>query len=62
MTDRTTPEYLEMKKKCQEEVGALLWITTRTRPDIACAISLIATMIVFHPKEAFNLVKAVWKN
>ena len=60
-TDRTTPEYLEMKKKCQEDVGALLWISTRTRPDITCSISLIATLIVFHPREAFNLIKAVWR-
>ena len=61
VTDRTTPEYLEAKKKCQEDVGALLWISTRARPDITCSISLIATLIVFHPWEAFNLIRAVWR-
>ena len=59
--DRATQAYLESKHKCQEEVGVLIWISSRTRPDIAAVVSIAATMTTFHPNEAFNLIKGIWK-
>ena len=38
----TNPEHVEWVKRAQKILGALLWLSTRTRPDIACAVSLAA--------------------
>ena len=35
-------EHMEWVKRGQKILGALLWLSTRTRPDIACAVSLAA--------------------
>ena len=40
--DMTNPEHVEWVKRAQKILGALLWLSTRTRPDIACAVSLAA--------------------
>ena len=56
-TDRTDPQYLEMKHLCQEEVGVLIWVASRTRPDITGSVSIAATLTTFNPVEGFNLVK-----
>ena len=40
--DMTNPEHVEWVKRAQRISGALLWLSTRTRPDIACAVSLAA--------------------
>ena len=61
VTERTTPHYLEMKHLCQEEVGVLIWIASRTRPDIAGSVSIAATLTTFNPDEGFKLIKGVWR-
>ena len=38
----TNPEHVEWVRRAQKILGALLWLSTRTRPDIACAVSLAA--------------------
>ena len=60
VTERTTPHYLEMKHLCQEEVGVLIWIASRTHPDIAGSVSTAATLTTFNPDEGFKLIKGVW--
>ena len=40
--DMTNPEHVEWVKRAQKILRALLWLSTRTRPDIACAVSLAA--------------------
>ena len=40
--DMTNPEHVEWVKRAQKILGALLWLSTRTRRDIACAVSLAA--------------------
>ena len=59
--DRTDPHYLEMKHLCQEEVGVLIWVASRTRPDITGSVSIAATLTTFNPVEGFNLIKGIWK-
>ena len=38
--DQGNPEHLEWIKIGQRIIGALLWLSTRTRPDLSCAVSL----------------------
>ena len=38
--DMNNPEHMEWVKRGQKILGALLWLSTRTRPDIACPVSL----------------------
>ena len=38
--DLNNPEHLEWIKIGQRIIGALLWLSTRTRPDLSCAVSL----------------------
>lgn len=39
-------------KYCQQALGSLLWLVTRTRPDLAWAYSVAASMTTRNPKEA----------
>ena len=40
LPDLNNPEHLEWIKIGQRIIGALLWLSTRTRPDLSCAVSL----------------------
>ena len=33
----------------------------KTRPDLAAAVSMIASTAAFNPKEAFDMIKGVWQ-
>ena len=37
--DMSNPEHLSWIKLGQKIIGALLWLSTRTRPDLSCAVS-----------------------
>ena len=40
--DMTNADHICWVKRAQKILGALLWLSTRTRPDISCAVSLAA--------------------
>ncbi len=44
-------------KYCQQALGSLLWLVTRTRPDLTWAYSVAASMTTRNPKEAANRVR-----
>ena len=60
--ERQTPEFLEYRKRCQEECGVLIWIIGNTRPDLASALSMVASTAAFNPKEAFDMIKGIWQH
>ena len=33
----------------------------KTRPDLAAAVSMIASTAAFNPKEAFDMIEGVWE-
>ena len=43
-----------LKKRCQQILGAVLWLVTRTRPDIAYAHSKAASMIDKDLQECYT--------
>jgi hypothetical protein len=47
-------------KEAQKVVGELVWITARTRPDLAFVVSKLASMITKSPLQVVSLVKSVW--
>jgi hypothetical protein len=44
-------------KYCQRALGSLLWLVTRTRPDMAWAYSAAATMVSLNTKKAADRVR-----
>ena len=48
-------------KEAQRVVGELVWITARTRPDLAFVISKLASMITEAPIQVVQLAKTVWQ-
>jgi len=51
------PEDQRNIKFCQQALGGLLWLVTRTRPDLAWAYSVAASMTTRNPREAANRVR-----
>ena len=51
--DQNNPEHLEWIKRGQRILGAFLWLSTRTRPDLACAVSL-ASQVLFKDLSALK--------
>ena len=39
----------------------MIWITGKTRPDLASALSMVASTAAFNPKEAFDMIKGIWQ-
>ena len=56
--DVPTPELVN---KAQKLVGELMWLSTRTRPDISYASSRCAQEILIHPAWVIEQATQVWK-
>ena len=48
-------------KMCQEALGGLLWLSTRTRMDIAYAVSMAASRAAKCPKTAWYMISRIMK-
>ena len=44
----------EMVRLAQREVGALLWLVTRTHPDIMFAVAKLSSLVTRDPKEGIG--------
>ena len=53
--DRTPEEV----KEAQVALGELLWVSTRTRPDVAFAVGLASRMVAKYPKKALSVAKQI---
>jgi len=51
------PDDAKNIKFCQQALGGLLWLVTRTRPDLAWAYSVAASMTTRNPREAATRVR-----
>ena len=47
-------------KEAQRVIGELVWITARSRPDLAFTVSKLASLITKSPMQVVQLVKPVW--
>ena len=47
-------------KEAQRIIGELVWVSTRTRPDLSHAINKLASMITKDPQQVIEPSKNVW--
>ena len=59
--DKKSPEYAGDLRKAQEEVGKLMWVSLKTRPDISASVSIAATMMSKNPKDAVAITDEIWR-
>ena len=50
----------EMIREAQRVVGELVWISTKTRPDLCYTVSRMATLITRDPLQVLEMGKVVW--
>ena len=57
----TVREKNDALTQCRKYIGQMMWLTTRTRPDIAACLGILASMMVRRPKEVKNHLVCLWK-
>ncbi|OLP99844.1 Retrovirus-related Pol polyprotein from transposon TNT 1-94 [Symbiodinium microadriaticum] len=53
--------YEQNKLECQRELGTLLWMSTRSRPDIASTVGILASELTHRPKRVLQLLRHAWR-
>ena len=51
----------KLVKQAQRELGTLMWLATKTRPDIAATCGILWTMIVLRPDIVLQKAVGMWK-
>ena len=59
--DKKDSEFETRKKQAQVEVGTLMWLTIKTRPDIGPVVGIAASHIAHNPGESLRLCEGIWK-
>ena len=54
-------EFEKSKSICQKYIGQLMWLATRTRPDISPALGMIASQMVIRPTEMVKCLTPLWR-
>ena len=59
--DGTPTSFEADKAKCQKYIGQLMWLTTRTRPDIAATLGILASQMVIRPGYIKGCLVHLWR-
>ena len=54
-------EFERSKSTCQKYIGQLMWLATRTRPDISPVLGMIASQMVIRPTEMVKCLTQLWR-
>ena len=46
---------------CRKYIGQMMWLTARTRPDIAACLAILASLMVRRPQEVRNHLVHLWR-
>ena len=46
---------------CRKYIGQMMWLTTRTRPDIAACLGTLASLMVRRPQEVKSHLVCLWR-
>ena len=57
----TVREKHEALTQCRKYIGQMMWLTTRTRPDIAACLGILASMMVRRPKDVKGHLVCLWQ-
>ena len=57
----TVREKNDALTQCRKYIGQMMWLTTRTRPDIAACLGILASMMARRPKEVKNHLVCLWR-
>jgi len=57
----TVREKNDALTQCRKYIGQMMWLTTRTRPDIAACLGILASMMVRRPKEVKSHLVCLWR-
>ena len=58
-TPPEVPPTPELVRLAQSEVGSILWLVTRTRPDIMYAVAKLSSLVTKDPKKALDIAAQV---
>eukprot|EP00971_Amphidinium_carterae_P350888 6491790-Amphidinium_carterae.3 len=51
----------DARSQCQKYIGQLMWLATRTRPDISACLGILATFMVKRPRECVHCLLHLWR-
>eukprot|EP00971_Amphidinium_carterae_P321683 6394199-Amphidinium_carterae.1 len=51
----------DAKSMCQKYIGQLMWLSTRTRPDISACLGILATFLAKRPRECVSCLLHLWR-
>ena len=54
-------EFEKSKSTCQKYIGQLMWLATRTRPDISPVLGMIASQMVIRTTEMVKCLIHLWR-
>ena len=55
------PGYPKRLKDAHTEVGVLMWLSIKSRPDISASVSTAASLASNNPTEAVRLTEGIWR-
>ena len=53
--------YHKALKEVQSDIGSLMWISLRTRPDVQACVSMLACLSTVDPEYVLKCLKKVWR-
>ena len=57
----TVREKNDAMTACRKYIGQMMWLTTRTRPDIAACLGTLASLMARRPKEVKSHLVCLWR-
>ena len=57
----TVRKKIDAMAVCRKYIGQMMWLTTRTRPDSAACLGILASLMVRRPKEVKNHLVCLWR-
>ena len=59
--DREASEYKRHLQEAQTEVGCLMWLSTKTRPDVLASVSQVASVMHRRPLRVIQITRGIWR-
>ena len=57
----TSKEKNDAMALCRRNIGQMMWLTTRTRPDISACLGMLTSLMVRPPKQVKAYLVDLWR-